>query len=418
MKGITAIILAAGRGTRMKSACPKVLHEMLGKPMINHIIDILNSSGIDDIIIVGGYGSDLLKEAVSPHKVVIQKELLGSGDAIQTARTALGKLKGDLLVICGDTPLIRPETIKRIIDAHTKKRSSATVLTVHLDDPTGYGRIVRAPDDTVSAIVEEVAATECEKALNEINVGTYCFDAADLFDALDQVKPNSVKKEYFLTDVFGVLRHKHKRVDALVTDDADESIGVNTRRDLSEATAILKKRVIESLMDNGVTIVDPSTTIIYPDVRIGKDTTIYPHTIIESNVSIGEECAIGPFTRIRPGVKLADNVEVGNFVELVRTEVGKNTKVKHHTYLGDAIVGADVNIGAGVITANFDGRKKHRTVIKDKCFIGIGARLVAPVTIGKLALVGAGAVVLKGHNVRPGSVVAGVPAKEITRKRS
>lgn len=418
MKNITAIVLAAGRGTRMKSDTPKVMHEVMGKPMIVHVLENLRSAGVDDVIVVAGFGSDKVKSAARGAKVVIQKKLLGSGDAVQTARNGLKRIPGNLLVICGDTPLIRPETIKCLIDTHIKTGSSATLLTVNLEDPTGYGRIVRESDGSVSAIVEELEAAPYEKAITEINVGTYCFKAADLFDALEDVKPDNSKGEFFLTDTIAIFNERGKRVSAVVTDDFNETIGVNTRNDLAEATRIMKNRILDKLMAEGVTIIDPTTTMIHPEVKIGKETVVYPNTIIEPDVVIGDGCALGPFARIRPGVRLGDFSEVGNFVELVRTSVGKRTKIKHHTYLGDAVIGSDVNIGAGVITANFDGKDKHQTVIEDKVFIGIGARLIAPVRIGKGAFVGAGSVVLKEHNVAPGSTVVGVPARVLhTKKR-
>lgn len=416
MKNIKAVILAAGRGTRMKSDTPKVLHKILGKTIIRYVLDSVREAGVLDTIVVAGYGSELLKDETGAAKVVIQKSLLGSGDAVATAMKALKDHSGDILVVCGDTPLIRPETIKKLIDKHASSGASATILTAKLKDPSGYGRIARDADGRISGIVEEINASLYEEVINEINVGTYCFKASDLFEVLFSVKVDDKKKEIFLTDVIAALRGRGKAVESVLAGDPDEAIGVNTRRDLALSTAILKKRTMDELMLSGVTIEDPASTIIYPGVKIGKDTTIYSNTVIESGVEIGSKCHIGPFSRIRSGVNLADEVEVGNFVELVRTKIGAGTKVKHHTYLGDAVVGKKVNIGAGTITANYDGKNKNKTVIEDGAFVGVGAVLIAPVRIGASALVGAGSVVPKNHDVPKLATVVGVPAR-IYKKR-
>ncbi|MBI4974393.1 MAG: NTP transferase domain-containing protein [Candidatus Omnitrophica bacterium] len=417
MKNTVAVILAAGRGTRMKSDRPKVLHELLGKPMILYLLDSLKEAGITDIIAVAGYGSERLKAALKEVKVVTQKELLGSGDAILQVKRILGRYSGDVLVLYGDTPLIRYETIKNLITRHKGSSASATILTVTLSDPTGYGRIVRDDKGHIVKIVEEGDARFYEEVIKEINAGVYCFKAGDLFEALSGVRPENKKKEYYLTDVIGILHKYGKRIESISSINVDEVIGVNTRRDLAAATRILKGYISEDLMSNGVTIQDPLSTVIYPDVRIGKETIIYPYTIIESDVKIGEDCRIGPFTHIRPRVSIGDEVEIGNFVELVRTKVGDRTKVKHHTYLGDTVVGKDVNVGAGTITANFDGKKKNETVIEDGVFIGVGAILIAPVRVGKNAVVGAGCVVPKNHNVPKGATVVGVPARVLERSQ-
>lgn len=416
MRDIIAIILAAGRGTRMKSETPKVLHKILGKEIIHYVLDSVKDAGLSDVILVAGYGSALLQEAVKNEKIVIQKELSGSGDAVATARKALKNYSGDILVVCGDTPLIRAQTIKNLIEKHRSSGASATILTAKVNDPTGYGRIARDDNGKVTGIVEQVKVNLYEEIINEINVGTYCFKAADLFVALERVKPDNKKKEIFLTDTIGIIKNKGKLVEAYLTEDPDEAIGVNARLDLARSTAILKNRIAEELMLEGVTIQDPASTVIYPGARIGKDTTIYSNTVIESDVEIGNNCHIGPFARIRPHVSIGDGVEVGNFVELNRTKVGDDTKIKHHTYLGDAIVGKSVNIGAGTITANYDGKNKNRTIIEDGAFIGVGAILIAPVKVGSQATVGAGSVVPKDHDVPKGVTVVGIPAR-IYKKR-
>ncbi len=417
LKDIVALILAGGKGTRMKSELPKVLHRILGKPIIRYLVDSIEEAGVADIVSVAGYGSDLLKEELKDTgvKVVVQKKLLGSGDAVKTAKTLIhGKYK-DVMVICGDTPLIPSEAIKSLIEKHKDSKASATILTVKVKDPTGYGRIVRSGARIVK-IAEEEDARFYEEAIDEINVGTYCFDINDLFEAFSFVKASNDKNEYYLTDVIEIMHKKNRPIESVTANDEDEMIGVNTRSDLARAASTLKKKVIEGAMSEGVTVEDPSSTVIYPGAKIGKDSIIYSNTVIESGAEIGKGCHIGTVARIRGGVLLADNVEIGNFVELVRTKVRSLTKIKHHTYLGDAVVGRRVNIGAGVITANFDGKKKNRTVIEDGAFLGIGVRLIAPVRVGANAVVGAGAVVLSGHDVPRGSTVAGVPSRIIKRR--
>ncbi len=418
MKKMTAIILAAGKGTRMKSDVPKVLHKILGKSAICYILDSLKGAGIKDIVTVVGYGKELLADVVDKQtKIIIQKKLLGSGDAVKSAGKALRGYSGDVLIICGDTPLVGSRTLKEIAARHASSGASMTILTVKLKDPTGYGRILRSSDGKILKIIEEENARLYEEKINEVNVGTYCFNTKDLFEALKEVGQNNKKKEFFLTDTIEILNKKGKKLESVLLENPEDMTGINTRRDLAGVTGVLKNRILDELMLSGVTIEDPASTVIYGGVRIGRDTVICPNTVIESDVEIGAHCRIGPFARIRPDVKIGDGAEVGNFVELVRTEVGSGAKIKHHTYLGDTKVGRNVNIGAGTITANFDGKNKNRTVIEDGAFIGIGARLVAPVRIGRGAIIGAGAVVLKNHNVPKAAVAVGVPARIIRKKK-
>jgi len=362
MKGPVAIVLAAGRGTRMKSDTPKVLHNILGRPVIDHLLDSLDQAGIRDKIVVIGYGSALLEKALknSASKIVIQKKLLGSGDAVSSARRSIARYSGDIIVACGDTPLIKSGTIKKLIDKHRSTGASVTILAAEFKDPAGYGRIVRQ-DGRIVKIAEEEEAGFFEEPINEINVGAYCFKAEDLFDALGQVKAKNKKKEYYLTDTIEILYKKGRLIESVMVVDEDEAIGINTRLDLARATKVLRQRVMADVMMSGVTIQDPGSTTIYLNVSIGRDSVIYPNTFIESDVEIGRHCHIGPFARIRGGSVLADHVEIGNFVELVRTKVGRGSKIKHHTYLGDTTVGVGVNIGAGTITANYDGKNKNRT---------------------------------------------------------
>jgi bifunctional UDP-N-acetylglucosamine pyrophosphorylase/glucosamine-1-phosphate N-acetyltransferase len=418
MKDIVAIVLAAGKGTRMKSSTPKVLHEILGKPMILYVHEALRKAGIKDIITVAGHGSHLIRESVAGTKIVIQKRLLGSGDAVNTAARALAKFSGDVVVICGDTPLIRGTTIKALVGKHKSSGASLTLLTAKLRNPVGYGRIVRDGRGAVAKIVEEENADIYEKAIEEVNVGTYCFRARDLFGAMGGVKADAKKKELFLTDTISILRASGKAIETVTMDDPSEMIGINSRKSLAEATATMRARIMDGIMALGVTIEDPLSTTIYDGVKIGRDSVIHPNTYIQADVEIGRRCSIGPFARIRPDVVIEDDAEIGNFVELVRTRIGRSSKVKHHTYLGDTTVGRGVNVGAGTITANYDGKNKNKTAIGDGAFIGVGAILIAPVRIGKGAVVGAGCVVPKRHDVPDGATVVGVPARILRRKKN
>lgn len=419
MKNTIAVILAAGRGTRMKSETPKVMHALLGRPMISYVVDTVCKAGVDDIILVAGFGSEQVKEFFKDTKIktVLQKKLLGSADAVNTAKINIKKSKNNILIVYGDTPLIKKETLQRLAEKHKTSGASLTLLTATLKNPTGYGRIIRNTDGKILKIAEEDEARSYKKEIKEINVGTCLFKAEDLFGALKEIKPNNVKKEYYLTDAVKILSDKGKAVESVAIEDNSEMIGVNSRAELAEVADILKNRIAYELMLSGITVQDPSSTTIYPDVKIGKDTIIYPNTVIESDVKIGDLCHIGPFAHIRPGTRIGNKVEVGNFVELVRTEVGDLTKVKHHTYLGDTKVGKNVNIGAGTITANYDGKNKNKTIIGDGAFIGVGAILIAPLKVGKKALVGAGAVVLKGQNIKDGATAVGVPAHILQKRK-
>jgi len=419
MKNTIAVILAAGRGTRMKSDAPKVMHKILGMPMISYIVDSVQGAGVKAMLLVVGFGSNRVREFLKGTKIktVLQKKLLGSGDAANSARKEMAGFAGsDCLVVYGDTPLIKSQTIKRLIDTHKASSASLTLLTAILKNPTGYGRIIRNTDGKIIKIAEEDEARIYKKEIKEINAGTCIFKTKDLFEALKKMKPENSKKEYYLTDAVKIFSDSGKKIESLFLEDLDEIIGVNSRVELAQASSCIKNRVLNELMMSGVTIQDPSTTTIYPRVKIGRDSVIYPNTIIESDVKIGEHCHIGPFARLRPGTVVQDYAEVGNFVELVRTRVGKYTKVKHHTYLGDAKVGKNVNIGAGTIIANYDGKNKNKTIIGSGAFIGVGAVLIAPVKIGKKALVGAGTVVLKKHNVKDGATAVGVPARILEKR--
>lgn len=420
MENLAAIILAAGRGTRMKSELPKMLHELHSMPLLSFIIKALDgavSASLSKKILVLGYKDKAIKAAFKGLDTVTQERLLGSGDAVKRAKTHLSGFKGDVLVLYGDTPFIRKETINELVKKHRKDKASCTILAANIKGASGYGRILRDDDDNIVRIIEERDATIYEKVIEEINVGCYCFNKEDLFSSLDRLKINPKKGEYYLTDVIGVLRKNNKRISSVLCKDAVEALGVNSRLDLARANDIIRKKVLESLMLKGVTVVDPDSTFVSMDAKIGRDTVIRPNTIIEKEVAIGKNCEIGPFARIRSGSVIDDRVEIGNFVELVRARVSSGTKIKHMAYLGDAEIGKNVNIGAGTITANFDGVKKNKTVIEDGAFIGVGSIFIAPVRVGSGAVVGAGSVVTKNKNVPARGTVVGVPAKLLNKRR-
>ncbi len=417
MKDVKAVILAAGQGTRMKTEIPKVLHQVGSGTVLGEIITSLKKAGIEDIIAVVGYKAELVKNSFAGKNIrfVEQQELLGSGDASKIALKGLEDFTGEILITCGDTPLITPETYIRLMRKHKYENASCTFLTCVTQDPSSYGRIVRDGWGDILKIVEEGDATDEEKNIHEINVGTYIFHRQEIGKYIDGIKKNDRKKEFYLTDIVDIYVRNGRKI---LTESCspDEVIGINSRKDLSMVNKVLNRNTIERLMESGVGIIDPDTTYINKEAVVDKDTTIYPCTVIEEDVVIGPDCRVGPFARLRPGTRLAKGVEIGNFVETCRSEIGENTKVKHHAYLGDTIVGSNVNIGAGAITANYDGKEKYRTVIKDNAFIGVGVTLIAPVTVGKGASVGAGSVVPKNKDVPDGVTVVGIPAKPLVKE--
>lgn len=416
MKNISAIILAAGKGKRMKSDIPKVLHQVSGMPMILLVIDILKKAGINKIVVVVGFGADSVRKILPGDIIIVnQGEPLGTGHAVQCTKKVFSGYKGDLLIVCGDMPLIKTDTIKALVRNHYKNKSDCTVLTGILKKPDGYGRIVRDKNENVIRIMEDKDSPSEIKAIKEINSGTYCFKAEKLFDALARVDTKNKQGEFYLTDTVGILNGRGSIVKAFCVDNEEEICGISSRRDLAYVQEIMNRRIIEKHMDNGVTIVDPATTFIDVRAKIGRDTVINPFTVIRGDVTIGSHCEVGPFTHLRDKTVLSDTAEVGNFVEVKKTRIGRHTKAKHLTYLGDAIIGENVNIGAGTITANYDGKNKHQTVIKDKVFIGSNTTIVAPVVIGRGAVTGAGSVVLRNRNVPANTVVVGVPAKELRK---
>ncbi|MFH1394750.1 MAG: sugar phosphate nucleotidyltransferase [Candidatus Omnitrophota bacterium] len=410
MNNIKAVILAAGLGTRMITSVPKVLHCVGSKTVLRRVIDNLKNSGITNIAAVIGYKAEMIERSFKDDiKFIRQNKLLGSGDALAQAIDYVNKAEV-VLVTCGDAPLISAGIFERLIEKHINEKAACTILTCNMLNPVSYGRIVRNKAGAVIGIVEEKDATPEEKNITEVNSGTYCFRGSDLKEFIKQIKINEKKKEFYLTDIFDVLAKNNKKIAAVICN-AEEVIGINSRKDLAEVNDIINKKTLNKLMDSGVTIVAPESTYIDETAIIGKDTVIFPNTVIEGNVEIAGECRIGPFARIRPGSKISAKVEIGNFVEICRTNIGEGTRVKHHAYLGDAIVGKNVNIGAGVITANYDGEKKNVTVINDNVFVGVGAIFIAPVKIGKSARIGAGSIVTKNKDVPEGVTVLGVPAR-------
>ena len=394
---MAAVILAAGKSTRMHSSFSKVLHKIYGKSMLEYVLDDIRAIGINRGVIVindqNWSGSKVkLPKGV---RVVFQKKLLGTGNALLQARSELGNFNGDILVLYGDTPLITTDTLKKLVEKHRTSRASCTLLTATVKKPAGYGRIVRDEKSDIVKIVEEAEASLYQKMIEEINAGVYCFRAREVFRALASLKPRGPKKEYYLTDTVDFMAKRGLAIEAIHTENPDEAIGVNSRLDLARAQTLAKNRILRKFMVEGVGIIDPSTTHIYNDVTIGQDTIIYPFTVIESNVRIGKKCKIGPFARIRPGTVIEDEVEIGNYVEIVRSRISSGAVIKHRCFLGDSRVGLGVNIGAGTTTANYDGRKTHITKIGNGAFIGSGTILVAPVVIRNGAVTAAGSVVSK-----------------------
>ena len=429
MTNIFAVVLAAGQGTRMKSKLYKVLHPVCGKSMVEHVIDNINTLNTNRIVTVVGHGADMVKETLgNKSEYVLQAEQLGTAHAIQQAEQLLGGLEGTTLVVCGDTPLIRPETMKALFEHHQNTNAKATILTAIADDPTGYGRILRDTDGQVSQIVEQKDATEEQRLVKEINTGTYCFDNKSLFETLKLVKNDNVQGEYYLPDVIEILQKQGEIISAYVTSNFEETLGVNDRFALSQAEELMRARINEQHMRNGVTIINPASTHISSEAIIGSDTIIKPGTIIEGKTVIGEDCvigpnshivnttigdrttihssviidstvgndtAVGPFAHLRPESSLGDKVKIGNFVEVKKSSLGNNSKVSHLSYIGDAEVGQNVNIGCGTITVNYDGKNKFKTIIEDEVFVGCNSNLVAPVTLKEGSYVAAGSTITK-----------------------
>ncbi|MDH7481812.1 MAG: bifunctional UDP-N-acetylglucosamine diphosphorylase/glucosamine-1-phosphate N-acetyltransferase GlmU [Armatimonadota bacterium] len=429
MQDIIGIILAAGKGTRMRSKLPKALHPICGKPMTRYIIDACKDAGISECIVVIGHGAEQVREGLGGDvSYVVQEEQLGTGDACRRAVDTLGNRFGNVLVLPGDTPLVTADVLKRLISEHSQSEADATVLTAVLEDGAHYGRVVRGSDGSIKRIVEAKDASPEEIKIREINTAIYCFKLACLRTYLQKISPNNKQGEYYLTDVIEFMANDGLRVGGVVSDDPDVVLGVNDRVQLAKLGDVIRRRILERLMLEGVTVVDPSSTYVDWDVEIGQDTILYPGTIIEKGCRIGADCLIGPaarlvnvevgdrvtilystviesviddgtrvgpFANIRPGCKIGKDVRVGDFVEAKNAIIGNSVSMAHLAYVGDAEVGDNTNIGAGTITCNYDGIKKNRTIIGKNAFVGSNVTLIAPVTIGDGAYIAAGSTITK-----------------------
>lgn len=397
---IKSVILAAGKGTRMKSETPKVLHEIFGKTLVGYVLDNVKNITSENFVIVGHHAEEVenfVKKNYTNAKTVLQTPQLGTGHAVSMVCPMLKDYKGLVLILCGDTPLITEETLKKFIDFHKSQNSDLTVMSTIFENPTNYGRIIREPDNTLKCIVEEKDATTEQKAVKEVNAGIYCIDWAKVQPAFAQLTSNNAQGEYYLTDIIEWGKKNNLNVNAYIMENNEEIFGINSRLHLAEATKIMQKRINEKHMINGVTIVDPSTTYISADTEIGQDTIIFPSTYIEGANKIGKNCKIGPCAHLRGGVEIADNVKIGNFVEVKKSKIASNTNAGHLSYIGDSEVGAHVNIGAGTITANYNPltKEKSKTILQNNVKIGSNSVLVAPVTIEEGANVGALSIINK-----------------------
>ena len=426
---LCAIVLAAGQGTRMRSGLVKVLHPLNGLPMVAHVLELCRRAGVKRLLVIIGHQGERVRDALRdfPVEFVVQPEQRGTAHAVLQAEAALDGFEGDVLVINGDVPLLGEALLGRLLGAHRKARADATLVTTRLPDSTGYGRVLRDRRGAFRRIVEEVEATAAERRVREINAGIYCFRGGRLFPALREVKPSAVKKELYLPEVLPILRRTRGSIATVLADDPREALGINTRAELAEAYTILRQRVSTRLMEDGVTCLDPATTHVSMLATVGPDTTLYPHVQVEGRSSIGsgctihagcriresqlgnrvtvldgcvileseiaDDCVLGPYAHLRPRSQLKRRAKVGNFVEMKKSVIGEGSKVPHLTYVGDTTVGERVNIGAGTITCNYDGFTKHQTIIEDEAFIGSNTSLVAPVRIGRGAIVAAGSAI-------------------------
>lgn len=430
-----ALILAAGQGKRIKSDLPKVLHKVCGKEMVNYVIDTLRKENIEDINVIIGKGADLVKENTKSRNISysLQEEQLGTGHAVKCAIDFLKGKRGTVAIFNGDAPLITEETIEELFKTHKENGNSATILTSILNDASGYGRIIRKGNEVLK-IVEHKDCNDEELKVKEINSGMYCFEIESLVECLGNLSNNNSQGEYYLTDVIGMLKEKNEKVGALVIS-YEETLGVNSRVQLAEVEAVLRKRINNKHLENGVTIIDPNTTYIGIDVEIGQDTIIYPGNVLEGNTVIGKNCVlypnsrinnsvigesvdiqssvileskignqttVGPFAYIRPESIIGNNVRVGDFVEIKKSTIGNNTKVSHLTYVGDAEVGEGCNFGCGTVTVNYDGKNKNKTIIGNNSFIGCNTNLISPVTVEDNTYIAAGSTIT--NNVKSGEL--------------
>lgn len=429
MSELRAVILAAGKGTRMRSKLPKVLHKVGGKPMLQHVLDAADAAGAAEKIVIVGHEAELVEAMVGEQgKIVLQAEQLGTGHAVMQTQDALADFKGTVMILCGDTPLLDGAELKKFYEAHVQSGAAATVLTAQMDNPFGYGRIVRDAEGNVQGIVEEKDADAQQKLIKEVNTGIYCLECPLMFEVLSTLTCDNAQGEYYLTDVLTKLNAAGRKVGGVVTEDSDMVMGINSRRQLAEAESVMRERILGKLMDAGVTIMDPASTFIESSVKIGRDTIIYPFTWLEGTTEIGEDCEIGPnvrftnvkigsgnhlqfmyghdcqvcdgvtagpYVHLRPDTVIGNKVKIGNFVEVKNSYIGVGTKLPHLTYIGDSDIGSGVNMGCGCITVNYDGKKKYRTVIEDNAFVGCNTNLVAPVTVKAGSYIGAGSTITK-----------------------
>ncbi|MDC7953690.1 bifunctional UDP-N-acetylglucosamine diphosphorylase/glucosamine-1-phosphate N-acetyltransferase GlmU [Liquorilactobacillus mali] len=436
-----AVILAAGQGTRMKSKLYKVLHPVCGKAMVEHVLSQVEENKMDEIVTIIGHGAkDVKKRLGKRTKYALQAEQLGTGHAVLQAEELLKDKDGVTLIVCGDTPLFTAQTFSELFEYHEQKGAVATVLTAEAPKPFGYGRIVRNELGIVEKIVEQKDANEKETAITEINTGVYCFDNKELFEALHQVKNDNVQGEYYLTDVMEIFKNAGKVIAAYKMKNFDESMGVNDRVALAQANKLMRQRINEKHMKNGVTLIDPQTTYIDVDVKVGRDTVIEPGVVLKGRTVIGEDCFIGahseirdtviennvtvtaslleestmaegsnigPYSHLRPAAKIGKNVHIGNFVEVKKAEIGENTKVGHLTYVGDATLGKNINVGCGTIFVNYDGINKHHTNVGDYSFIGSGSNLIAPLEVADHAYVAAGSTITNNIDAHDMAIARG-----------
>ncbi len=435
MRRLAAIVLAAGQGTRMRSKLAKVLHPVCGRPMVLYAVDLAETLARGRVAVVVGHQAEKAKDLLADRKIdlVVQARQLGTGHAVAQAQSVFQGRGGNawsglrFVILSGDTPLLTVTTVQALLATHERERATVSMLTAHLDRPAGYGRIVRGRDGSVWKIIEDRDASPSERRLTEVNAGTYVVEGEFLFPALAALKPANAQKEYYLTDIVEAAIRQGKKVTAYIASHPVEALGINTRAELAEAERVLRGRVRQRLMDAGVTFLAPETSFVDAGVKIGRDSVIHPHTTLEGRTAVGEDCvvrshsrlvesvlgdgvtvldgcviedsrledgcSVGPFAHLRPGTVVRRNARVGNFVELKKTDLGEGSKANHLSYLGDARIGRRVNVGAGTITCNYDGLNKHQTVVDDDVFIGSDVSLVAPVKVGKGAMIGAGSVV-------------------------
>lgn len=440
---LQAVILAAGAGTRMKSKLPKVLHKVCGQSMLHHVIDVARGASIQECIVIVGHGAEEVKKTLDKDvKTALQSQQLGTGHAVKVAEDLLAE-EGTILILNGDGPLLTEETLTKLINYHETGNYNATVLTAELLEPYGYGRIVRNEKEELLKIVEEKDATEEEKKIQEINSGIYCFDAKALKAALPRITNDNVQKEYYLTDALAIIKGMGGTVGVYKTEDYEDIMAVNSRGQLAQVEEIMRRRINEKHMAEGVTIIDPKHTYIEKKVKIGMDTILYPGTLLMGETVIGEDCiiggnsrienstignkvhiqhstiidsvvgdhtTIGPYAYLRPNSRIGNHVKIGDFVEVKNSVIGHHSKASHLAYIGDAEVGEHVNIGCGVVFVNYDGKNKHKTIVKDHAFIGSNSNLIAPITVEETGYVASGSTITK--DVPKGALAVGRSRQE------